>query len=80
MSKSFKKNPIMGNTGDTSEKQDKNLANRMERRKAKEILYSCEDPDDLVIPDKRELFDEWEMNKDGKGIFDPNKYPEYMRK
>lgn len=78
MSNSYRKTPISGITIAESEKQDKNLANRKERRIIRQILaYS---PEDGVFPQKREIINVWDMSKDGKRWFDPTKYPKFMWK
>lgn len=38
------------------------------------------DPEADVLPVLRELSNVWSMTKDGKMIFDPQKYPKFMRK
>lgn len=80
MSKSFKKVSITGNVGCVSEKKDKSIASRKERRKVKETLYSIEDFDTYLDPDKKTLYNVYDMGKDGKHYFDPNLYPKDMRK
>lgn len=78
MSRSRRKHPFTGWTKTESEKQDKRLANRVDRRINKEILYKTND-DSQTIPKKvtSNIFD---MGKDGKIRFDPKKWPESMRK
>jgi hypothetical protein len=64
MSRSYRKTPITGITTATSEKHDKQLANRRLRRVAKQVLK--DEPEAQVFPLKREVSDVWTMNKDGK--------------
>jgi hypothetical protein len=78
MSHSTKKTPYAGMTTAKSEKQDKRVANRRERRINKSLLALMNDETHLKI--KREVSDIWCMSKDGKQRFDPRKYPELMRK
>ncbi len=78
MSRSLKKTPVAGITTATSEKQDKRLANRLERRKNKQLLEMTEDDTSLLL--KREVSNVWVMDKDGKIRFDPIKYPKLLRK
>jgi hypothetical protein len=63
MSKSKRKTPIFGIAGG-SEKQDKRLANRMFRRKAK-VKIIAEDYENLPVR-LDEVIDAWCMAKDGK--------------
>jgi hypothetical protein len=75
MSHSYKHNPFTG-WHDGSDKKDKAVANRRRRRKNRERIACDDDP--LL---DREAYDvEWNGTKDGKGRFDPIKYPEFLRK
>ena len=78
MSRSRKKNPFVGMTTAKSEKLEKRLANRRERRVNKSLLALTNDGTRLRA--KREVSDVWSMSKDGKQRFDPQKYPKLMRK
>jgi hypothetical protein len=78
MSRSRKKTPITGITTATSEKQDKRIANRRERRINRIILQTTGDETQLRL--KREISNVWAFDKDGKRRFDPRKYPKSMRK
>ncbi|MBX9948638.1 MAG: hypothetical protein K2Y39_05730 [Candidatus Obscuribacterales bacterium] len=64
MSKSFRKSPICGITTAESEKKDKQLAHRRERRIVRQILGS--DPLRPVLPHRREVSNVWSFDKDGK--------------
>lgn len=78
MSRSFRKTPICGMAGSrrTSEKLDKQIANRTLRRHTKQnIFHEIE-----IMPYIREVSNVWNMNKDGKFRFDPNKHKKLMRK
>ena len=78
MSRSRKKTPITGITTAESEKKDKRLANRSERRINKWLLKYYQD--EAKLRAKREVSNVWGMDKDGKQRFDPTKYPQLMRK
>lgn len=69
MSRSFKHTPICGNTTCRSEKHDKRLANRAERRIIRHELDNAVDLDELNLPIKRELSDIWGFGKDGRHYF-----------
>jgi len=71
MSHSYKHNPFTG-WHDGSDKKDKQLANRRRRRKNRVRIRDGAEP---VLD--REAYD---MEWDGKGRFDPDKHPEFMRK
>jgi hypothetical protein len=78
MSHSRRNTPIRGITSSESERQDKQLAHRRERRRIRAVVQSK--PDAAVLPHTRELSNPWAMAKDGKMRFDPAKYPKLMRK
>lgn len=61
MSRSFKKNPVTGNTVAESEKKDKQLANRSYRRTSKQKIENEQEP-----PLIRENSNVWSFDKDGK--------------
>jgi len=75
MSRSEKKNPFAG-IADNSDWDDKRRANRRFRRWEKDALKKNREPPE----DLEEVSDEWDFNKDGKRRFNPDKYPELMRK
>lgn len=77
MSHSYRKSPIIG-VGGHSDKKDKRLANRAERRITREILRLTED--ETYLPLKREVSNVWDMSKDGKMRFDPARFPQLLRK
>lgn len=76
MSRSMRKTPIVGFTTADSEKTDKRVANRRLRRRVRQLLDEHSD----VLPHVREVFNAHDMSKDGKGWFDPKRFPQYMRK
>ncbi|MCP4234470.1 MAG: hypothetical protein GY770_12935 [Aestuariibacter sp.] len=86
MSKSSIKTPITGITTCTSEKGDKQMANRIARRSIKQKLSSS--PLGFTHVDRREFrFNNiWAFGKDGKHFFghlkweDPKHYRKLMRK
>lgn len=78
MARSRRKRPICGITTSDTEKEDKRIANRKLRRKVKQRLATEAEPE--TLPHVREVSDPWAMDKDGKQPFNPEKYPELMRK
>ena len=71
MAHSFRKHPVSGFTTARSEKDDKTIAHRLERRKVRRLLHVTKDFDELVLPVKHELSDLYRWNKDGKCRFGP---------
>ena len=88
MARSHLYTPVTGNTLASSEKKDKRIANRRERRRVRQIVNACSlsEFDSLVLPLKRELSNVWDFDKDGKHRFagllrrDPAYYAKLMRK
>ncbi len=78
MSKSRKRTSISGITSGASEKEDKRLYNRCYRRKFRMVLRAFEV--EKLFPSLREHSNIWAMGKDGKKWFDPERFPELMRK
>jgi hypothetical protein len=78
MSRSQRTTSIAGNTCAASEKHDKRVANRRDRRVNREILDGTHD--DSILKDRKTTGDPWEMSKDGKQYFDPKDHPDLMRK
>ena len=78
MTRSHRKTPMIAFTTSESEKADKAAAHRRIRRGVGVVLRK--DPEAEVLPHERELSDPWNMDKDGKGRFDPLEYPKYLRK
>lgn len=66
MSRSRKKTKIRGVTKAKSEKRNKQNANRKFRR----LIKLKVENDEIVLPEKREVSNVWEFDKDGK-IYDP---------
>lgn len=79
MSRSFKHTTISGITTATSEKRDKQLANRRFRRISKHRVRIDEEP----LIDLNEISDPWDFQKDGKRYFFPDEarlFPKLFRK
>lgn len=79
MSRSRRSFPACGITTARSEKEDRRIHNRRFRHHVKQALKSF-DPEADVLLVLREVSNAWDMAKDGKIVFDPKKYPKYMRK
>ena len=72
MSRSRRKTPMRGITTAESEKKDKQLANRKERHRNRQLLgYFL---DETLLMHRRQAGNPWLMDKDGKAFFDPEKY------
>lgn len=73
MSRSYRKNSIMGNCG-TSEKSDKVHAHRKERKQIKDYITSTHGDlellNEIMIPKEDEISDPWTSSKDGKTYWD----------
>ena len=78
MARSRKKTPITGITGAKSEKEDKLLAHRKERRKIRSRLRSETEPE--VLPHRREVGNVWVFSKDGKQYHRGPANPRDLRK
>ena len=74
MSRSYRKNPIIGNTG-TSEKYDKVHAHRKTRKQIRDHITSTHGDlellEEIMMPTEEEISDDWTMAKDGKTYIDP---------
>ena len=66
MSRSYRKHDYIGH-GSSSEKYDKQLANRTLRHHVRQILHV--DPEQEILPIMREVSNLWCMSKDGKIYF-----------
>lgn len=73
MSRSYRKNSIIGNCG-TSEKSDKVHAHRKERKQIKDYITSTHGDlellNEIMIPKEDEISDPWTSSKDGKTYWD----------
>ena len=78
MSRSRRSTPIVGNTRASSERHDKRVANRRDRRVNREILSGSHDDSRLV--DRKATSNPWSMAKDGKHFIGHSECPELMRK
>ena len=79
MSRSFKHTTISGITTATSEKRDKQLANRRFRRISRHRVKIEREP----LIDLDEISDIWDFQKDGKRYFfsdEAKKFPKLFRK
>jgi hypothetical protein len=76
MSRSCRKTPVTGITKSESDKRDKVLAHRRQRRQVRTALASGIDE----IVTRRKAGDVWSFAKDGKQRFDPRCLPKLMRK
>ena len=74
MSRSYKKNPIIGNAG-SSEKYDKVHAHRKSRKQIKDHITATHGDlellEEIMMPKEEEVSDDWTMAKDGKTYIDP---------
>ena len=83
MSRSRKHTPITGHTTARSEKQDKRIHNRRFRRTIKLALHDILNDLDKMLPELKEIWEEWDMDKDGKAYWDKEiieQNPKMMRK
>jgi len=64
MSRSRQKHPVLASTTTRSEKKDKQLANRSERRINKILLRTT--LDDTQLKNRQSISDVWNWGKDGK--------------
>ena len=87
MSRSFKKSNFSGNTTSESEKRNKEIYHRSRRKAERNTLASY----NSVIYDPLEEFEDlefeeevkdggWMFAKDGRMMFDADKFPEMKRK
>lgn len=74
MSRSYRKNPIIGNAG-TSEKCDKVHAHRKTRKQIRDTITSTHGDlellEEIMMPKEDEISDSWTSSKDGKTYIDP---------
>ena len=74
MSRSYRKNPIIGNAG-ISEKYDKVHAHRKTRKQIRDHITSTHGDlellEEIMMPTEEEISDDWTMAKDGKRYIDP---------
>lgn len=75
MSRSFKHTTISGITTATSEKRDKQLANRRFRRISRHRVKIDKEP----LIDLDEISDIWDFQKDGKRYFDPEEAKKFSK-
>ena len=94
MSRSYRRHPFCGITTCTSEKEDKQMAQRAHRRSIHQRLVAAralprvpageagEAGEDVGerLPHWKEYSDPWAWGKDGRARFDPARHPALMRK
>jgi hypothetical protein len=84
MSRSRKKNPIVGVTTAKSEKLDKRILNRILRHKVKNSMKTKDlsELEEFLEPKKDEIMNVWKMQKDGKQRIEKNSkyYQKAIRK
>ena len=78
MSRSKRRTPKRAITTADSEKDDKVMAHRRERRLVREVLGK--DSEAEVLPHKKEVSDPWSMQKDGKIFLGRKATPRDLRK
>ena len=66
MSRSYKRNAITGHTMAESDKPYKIQEHKRERARVRTALNSCDDFDELSLPDPKEFGNEYNAPKDGK--------------
>ena len=76
MSRSRKKNPYHGNTGDRSQKFEKRQSHKSLRQAERRAILE----DREVTRKLREVSNTWGWRKDGKHRFDPTERSDLMRK
>jgi len=76
MSRSRKKNPYHGNTGDRSQKFEKRKAHKSLRQAEQRALRNNSE----INPDVRDVSNPWGWRKDGKHRIAPESREELMRK
>ena len=79
MTRSKRKTPKCGVTTAESEKWNKQASHRKTRRHTRQCIAVDPEVENLPQHD-RDLTNPWSMDKDGKQRFDPEKWPEGMRK
>tara|TARA_Y100000310_G_scaffold211386_1_gene212123 strand:- start:16 stop:294 length:279 start_codon:yes stop_codon:yes gene_type:complete len=92
MARSRRKIPKCGHTTATSEKFDKKHNHRKQRKANRDKIKTLKnindvneleeflDEEEFLFEDEKESSDPWLMRKDGKQYFNPDEYPELMRK
>jgi hypothetical protein len=78
MSRSRRRTPITGVTGEASSTQDQVKAHRRERTTIKARLRRRRD--DAALPPPHAFSDPWDWMIEGKRRFDPRQFPKLMRK
>jgi len=76
MSRSRRHTPVTGITKSESDKRDKVLAHRRQRRRVRTAMASGRED----VATRRKAGDVWSVAKDGKSRFDPTQFPKLMHK
>lgn len=66
MSRSYKRNAITGHTMAESDKAYKVQEHKRERSRIRTALDSCDDFEELILPDPKEFGNEYKAPKDGR--------------
>ena len=78
MSRSFRKTPICGWTMAKSNKEGKIISSRRLRHAQKRCL--SDEWDDMIIPIRDDVYNRFDLPKEGKNFFNPEEWPKLMRK
>lgn len=78
MSRSRRKTACCGNATADSERTDKEIWHKRMRAITRTLLNS--NKVDAIFPTKRDAGNIYEFAKDGKQFFNPEKFPQFMRK
>ena len=79
MSRSHKRTPTRSYDNCDSEKSYNDMWHRSLRRVARQRIYRA-NPDEVVLPYEREIFDDWDFGRSRRRWFNPREHPELMRK
>ena len=80
MSRSHRHSPACGFTTAKSDKWWKVSVGRKLRRAMTVVVNHFRDEDSMLLPVKHEIVNQYDDPKDGKQRFDPERFPELMRK
>lgn len=78
MSRSYKRNAITGHTMAESDKAYKIQEHKRERSKVRTTINSCDDFEQLILPDTKEFGNECSAPKDGHQYI-PINHPERIK-
>ena len=81
MSRSFKREPIIGHANH-SEKDDKKRWHRAFRKKNRDTInrtkFDVDELDNTIFPIEKDVSNPWSMSKDGKRYWDPRRIPVHL--